>query len=451
MIQYPKELKEQIQKLDSDELQFPCFIQKIYTTSQLICLTFRFVGKTQFAYLGRGNRVEGFWLSDLRPPSILRRLDRFLDYLRHHLTSTELISVDQIFEDRCIKLTYQKYGKQCEIFFFWKGRALYFQNYYFEVEKNVWKIFQSWSGAEFESTFSEDEGREYCINELIKVGLIREFENEAKESNTNVESILSNEERGLKKINGGKKLRSKAKKRLDNIKQDLEKINEGLEVYELINDIDFSKIQGKFTHKRFKVSLGYGLNDFEKRDKVYNKLKNLKKAVNFQKSRLEEAEKIVLSSKEPTKYDLKLKMIEPVWKSGHSLKKQSTHASSNYSEYILPSHIKFAVGKNTKGNDEIRSQWASKSDLWFHLDGDTSAHLICKIDGFSRLTADDIAIIASCLRDVSRDDKLEVNFFYTQVKNLRGLKGKQGSVLYKKEKYYRVMYLENWKDLCLQS
>ena len=53
-------------------------------------------------------------------------------------------------------------------------------------------------------------------------------------------------------------------------------------------------------------------------------------------------------------------------------------------------------------------------------------------------------VIGSIIRDYSEHKILEIPLQYTEVKNLKGIKGKAGSVIYKKEKYITVSYKPNW-------
>ena len=110
MIQYQMELAENVEKLRL--LSGICYFQKIYSSSKLVCLSARFRGCTQYLYLGRGHGIEGFWVADKKIPAELRRVDRFLEYLRKYLSSTELVSISQVFSDRCIKMIYRRYGKE---------------------------------------------------------------------------------------------------------------------------------------------------------------------------------------------------------------------------------------------------------------------------------------------------------------------------------------------------
>ncbi len=393
--------------------------------------------------------MEGIWLASEKPIPELRGKDRFLDYLRVRLSNVEVIGLRQLYEDRAVELSYKKNGKVNFFYLFWKGRELVFMSCHYDREGETWRLLKSWEGAE--TILSDD----VLINDcnklgdlLFEVGLKESFEEKPKNSSTNIKDILNNELEKLKSLNSNKKQKSKREKKIENIQNDLKKIDQSLDLYDEINDIDFSKINGKWKYRNFKISFGYGLNDFEKRDLVYKKLKALKKARAHQESRLQIEKDKHLKINQVFEFENSLSITPPLWNANIKyLTNKKRVSEGNFQVFLLPSGIQFAVGKNTKGNDEIRSQWGSRGHLWFHLEGDKSAHIVCKVEGISQLSQEDIDIIASCLKDFSRDDKLEIRFFFTQVKNLRGIKGQAGSVLFKKEKYLKTNYKSNWKDI----
>jgi predicted ribosome quality control (RQC) complex YloA/Tae2 family protein len=95
-----------------------------------------------------------------------------------------------------------------------------------------------------------------------------------------------------------------------------------------------------------------------------------------------------------------------------------------------------AVGKSSRGNDQLRSKWAGKEDLWLHLDGIKSAHVVIKMK--SGLPGnEEINLASSILAHFSHFPGEWIPVIYTQVKNLKGVSGVAGMVTYKKEKHLR--------------
>ena len=92
MIQSLEQISSQVESFD-----FPrgesIYIQKLYSSSYFICISLRMRGETKFLYIGRGAGNEGVWLSSLRVESYLRKIDKFLEYLRKHLGSSSFVGI----------------------------------------------------------------------------------------------------------------------------------------------------------------------------------------------------------------------------------------------------------------------------------------------------------------------------------------------------------------------
>ena len=276
MIQYQKELVSNIKKVIP--LQSSCYIQKIYSSSTLVCLSARLRGKTWFFYLGRGNGVEGFWVADERIPAELRRTDSFLEYLRKHLSSTELLNIIQVFNDRCLHIIYRKYGyEQNSFIFFWKGRKLYFLNYFFDDKNKKFCLMKSWQKKEmFENEVTKDD----LYKTLRGVGVNQEFSGHFKDSTTSIITIIKNEKEKLKKLNTSRRKMKSLKKKLSHICDDLKKIEDAFELQEKlkVREFSFDEMDTELVFKSFKVKFSKGLGPFQKRNRVFEKIKSYKRA-----------------------------------------------------------------------------------------------------------------------------------------------------------------------------
>ena len=104
---------------------------------------------------------------------------------------------------------------------------------------------------------------------------------------------------------------------------------------------------------------------------------------------------------------------------------------------------------DAQSNDWLRTQGA-KDHYWFHIENYPGAHCLIKTDDLSQLTGEDLSAIASMLRDYSRLEITEIPVIYSQLKNVKGLKGGQGKVLIKKPKYLRSSYIK-WKEIITTS
>ena len=206
-------------------------------------------------------------------------------------------------------------------------------------------------------------------------------------------------------------------------------------------DLDHDEIK---THGQ-KIKM-HGLHSiWQKKDLIFKKIKKLKKAEEILTNRLldslQEFESVKAGNFE---FELtKEKVIQPLWSvSGKNLK--ITNKEYNYKNFQLK-NLAGVIALDALSNDYIRSQ-ASKEHYWYHVENYPGSHLILKTDDISKLTMDDLALIASLLRDFSKLSILEIPIVYSQVKNIKGVKGSKGEVIIKKAKYLRCQY-RDWKEI----
>ena len=87
----------------------------------------------------------------------------------------------------------------------------------------------------------------------------------------------------------------------------------------------------------------------------------------------------------------------------------------------LNQSILFYIGKSAKGNFEI-IDLASPDDMWFHINGDSSAHVIANIpDTVDRKQIKYIVKLGGVLfKQISRHkSEKKTEIIYTQVKNVQ--------------------------------
>ena len=459
MIQYQKELVNNIKKIVPFDGH--CYLQKIYSSSALICLVARFKGRTRFLYLGRGNGIEGFWVADEKIPSELRRIDRFLEYIRKHLGSTELLNIFQVFNDRCLQIVYRKYGYENSFLFFWKGRKLYFLNYFFDNGQQKFYLMKSWHGKK---EVAEDKVSIDKLYELLfEIGLSQKFSGNFRDSKTSIIAIIKNEREKLIKLNNSKRKYKSLQRKLAHIRSDLQRVEQSsvLQRKMQMGEFNFEKINSEFIFENINIKLGHNLGPFQKRDRVFEKIKAYKKARKIIEERaLEvEAEIELLKKKENHRvFERKLNIIEPYW----PLPIKSKAIFNVYCDGQVNKNIKvfkikagsfFAIGNNALGNDFLRSKWGHRDDLWFHLDGYRGSHLVVKKmsinngDGqFDGVDKQSLQVLASALRDFSKLSIEEIPMVFTQVKNVRGIRGEKGKIIYKGEKRLKIEYDKNWKE-----
>lgn len=405
-------------------------LQKAYTTPHFLVLSVRFPGKTVSIYIGRGNQYQGVYLHDKLPPSYLRVQDRLLDYLRKYLVGARLGKME-VDEKNMIFLFHFKNEHQDNAFLFgYKERQLFF------IKQSKDEAYLSWSGEivrngkllEITDRLGADQAKQ---NSSDKINLISDY--------------LKEEE---KKINGKPLQRKKEKfliRKIGNINNDLEVVKnwEFLESDLIEDKVDTS---GDVLKTHGQIIKLHGLNShWLKRDAIFKKIKKLKKAETILKTRLIESENEYENVKRGEfEFEVtKEKVIQPLWITN------SKHTKSTLEEFNVKNfkikNINGILGLDALANDHIRGQ-ASKEHYWFHVENYSGSHCIIKTDDLSKLSQEDIAAIASMLRDYSKLEILEIPIIYTQLKNVKGVKGTRGEVIIKKPKHLRCLY-SSWKEI----
>ena len=431
-------------------------IQKIHSTPHLICFSIRHPGNTQFLYLGRGSNYEGIWIGDALPRTEFRVRDRFLEYLRKHLMGGGLKSLFVDSNDRIVILTYTRKEGDNFIGFFWKGRKLYFQHLFLN-EKGFWEHFTPWK---IPISLSYEPEKDSGINFLIKIF------NQIGRKDTQIEDIKINDETNnflpeyFKSLDSRLKIDQRPKrkekffkKKIKNIEGDLLKISTWNKMSHMLQSGEFVIPEGnRVVIEGFKFKFETGWNEFKKRDLIYEKIKNLKKGEKILKARLSDCqvEYEAFKGQGLTRTVHEIKTLSPVWEQNKPSKQKeikSHNLDGDFDFFRLRRNIRLAIGKNSHSNDDLRKNWAKKEDFWFHLEGFKSGHVFVKNATLSDLDYETCELIGSLLRDYAHLEEIDIPLVFTQVKNLKGVKGSAGKVLYKKEKHITVKYMGQWPEI----
>ena len=391
-------------------------------------------------YLGRGAGEEGLILSDQAPASEYRIKDTFVEFLRSNFKGgmVEKIQLDP--KDRSVIFSFILKKEARKLGLFWGGRKLYFCL----LSKNKHghrRLFKSWTNQ-----YEDQEDFHFEVfNELSRGGF--EHDQNKKPREKVLENYFNKLEGQLTQNKGTKKALKKLKVKEKKILGDLANTEIAFELEKKILDLDLEEFSGNsYSYKNLKIKFPFQINSHQKRDLVFDKCKRLKKAAKLLNQRLQDTKEEIkgIENSEQEKPNLdKVKTIFPVW--GKVIESKVQETKEDHFWELKNSYFSIAVGKSSKGNDQIRSQWARKEDYWFHLDGLPSSHLILKL---SKVTLDFeiMGALGSALRDQGGLDILEIPLIYTQVKNLKGVKGASGKVIYKKEKHIVVPYRLDWKE-----
>jgi predicted ribosome quality control (RQC) complex YloA/Tae2 family protein len=435
MIQYYLDLKKQVKVINDQRLNYGQ-IQKIYSTAFYICFSIRTPGKTWFLFFGRGNGYEGIWLDDSAPVAALRRKDNFLEYLRKHISSCSFLDLELDTFDRIVRLSYQKFGNKQSFYFFWKARKLYFIHHFMDQPESPFKLLLSWTGKaimlneEIESSyefFDEVGRRQDMLHDLSSKEII------------SIKQLLE-DEYNLSKIKTIASNPTFLHRKINNIEQDLNKAMQWKRLQEYLDqEHPLDTYELKIGDQ--KIKLAGDLNPYEKRNLLFQKIKKLKRGEAILTERLMSAKK-QLDGKEAAPVEKsQLAINKPIW--GKEEKKEAVNSISAVNDKDIKvfkfDQFSVGVGLNTSGNDQLRNTWASREDLWLHLDGIKSAHVIIKFHQLVGLTPEILNLAASILAHFSHFLDPWVPIIYTQVKNLKGVAGAAGMVTFKKEKHLRCL------------
>lgn len=413
-------------------------IQKIYSTAYYISFSLRARGKTWHLYLGRGGGHEGVWLHESPPPSTLRRKDNFLEYLRRHISSCSFYEISLDKYDRILKLDYMKFGELQSFLFFWKGRKLYFLHYYQEQPETPFKILLSWRGKAFVPGLDHTNLFDY----FDEIGRHKDMNHDMSSPEIpHMNKLLEDEMKAasLKTMNSTPTFLQRKK---DNIEADLrkaqqwQKLQSILDRGESLDDVYELKVDDQ------KIKFEGELNPYERRNLLFQKIKKLKRGENILKERLGTVESELAGKEIKEQKVSQIPIVKPIWGEEKVTPISSPRQSHDDFKVFNLDGFSVGVGLSAQGNDQLRNKWASKEDHWIHLDGLKSTHVIIKLHNNAAFTPDILNVGASIVAHFSHFNDSWIPVIHTQVKNLKGVSGAAGMVIYKKEKHLRCPRIE---------
>jgi predicted ribosome quality control (RQC) complex YloA/Tae2 family protein len=384
--------------------------------------------------MGRGGGHEGVWLHDQAPPPALRRKDTFLEYLRKHISSCSFVSLEIDQYDRILKFSYQKFGKLQTILFFWKARKLYFVHHYQEIPEGPFKLLLSWHGKSFIP--NEDMADFYEF--FNEVGRRSDMSHDLHSSSTSTIGQLLQDELNAAKLKGMNTTPNFLQRKINNIEDDLSRTKQWDQMQKIL-DKDESLEMYELKVGAHKIKFEGDLNPYERRNLLYEKIKKLKRGEGILNQRLLEAKDLLAGKQTESKSSSTLAITKPVWgkedkKEGQTLAK--TPEKEDYKVFKFDG-FSIGVGMSSTGNDQLRNKWAGKEDIWIHLEGLKSAHAIIKLHTNQAVSSSIINLAASIVAHFSQLQDDWIAIIYTPVKNLKGVTGSPGMVIYKKEKHLR--------------
>jgi hypothetical protein len=225
----------------------------------------------------------------------------------------------------------------------------------------------------------------------------------------------------------------KKQRKIERIKKDIEKLESWREIQGFIQSCELSQLNELVDIKFGKITLKLPKGTvYHKADYIYKKIKDYKAAIKIQNDRLAKIEK---------DHDLNekvnnLKVIQPVWRSERFFDRMKV--ADEYEIYAFDGYS-IGIGKSARGNDQLRKSWAKQSDIWVHASDKKSAHAIVKFALEGPLTQESIKKAAHLIAKYSGyKGNNQIEIVYTQVKNVKGVSGHPGMVIFKKEKRINI-------------
>jgi hypothetical protein len=314
----------------------------------------------------------------------------------------------------------EKFG----VILYWKTTKLYFAHYFYEEDSL--KIRKWWEKLRVDDCEKLD--FDYISNEILKIKTSEKQPSEPTPFFFDVEDYEKKKDSKLV----SKKASNKHEVKRQKILGDLVNIKKWIELEAYLKK-NKDKLIGKKSIEisgiKFKTN---DLNaDYALLDKIYEKIKSLKKAEAIQVKRFNDVVEVKVSeSKKELSFYAPFveKIIKP-----REIKKAGAEKPLEIEIYKYK-NISIAIGLSAQGNDWIRNKWANSEDFWFHLEAGSSAHLILKNVDKNSSVLEYTDLVASLFFLKMNLKNVMISMIYTKVNNLKSVKGKAGLVRYTEQR-----------------
>jgi predicted ribosome quality control (RQC) complex YloA/Tae2 family protein len=256
-------------------------------------------------------------------------------------------------------------------------------------------------------------------------------------SSSTIQQLLQ-DELSAAKLKGMNSAPTFLQRKINNIEDDLTRTRQWDQMQQIL-DKDDSLQMYELKVGAHKIKFEGDLNPYERRNLLHEKIKKLKRGEGILNQRLIDAKDLLAGKKTETKSSSTLTITKPIWGKEDKKEGQVLSKSPEKEDYRVFKFDNFSIGVGTSsfGNDQLRNKWASKDDLWIHLEGLKSAHAIIKLHTSQAVSSETINLGASIVAYFSHFNDDWISIIYTQVKNLKGVTGSPGMVIFKKEKHLR--------------
>ncbi|MDA8793221.1 hypothetical protein N9N67_08245 [Bacteriovoracaceae bacterium] len=410
----------------------PGQIQKIYSTAGYIIFRIRAKKQSLNLFIGKGYGHESLWLNDKLPPPETRIYDSFVGFLRKHFQNLYIDSLYCDQNDRIILFSimnnYKSYilalgyiGRQCKYYIVEKDEGLLASNFLFNKDFNQDLSFENFNSI----------GRKELRKDSSKTFLNADQQ----------EAFYAYLDKNYKKVLS--KTSKKLNRKINFANSDLIKLETYVDLFDLAkkSDDELVKLPEKMVLNNVKIKFKSNISH-HRRDYLFNRGKRLREVIGQTKERILKLESDLKNIKQKFDFISPKKIVlairpEASKEAEQLVKKTTIDQNKNFLE-TNEEFGKIYYGLTSKGNDIIRREFSTKNDYWFHFEKETGPHAILKLDNKHSLLPDVINLIGKKLVEIKGIEVDRITLIYTQVKNIRAVKGQEGKVTYKNIKSLMV-------------
>lgn len=212
----------------------------------------------------------------------------------------------------------------------------------------------------------------------------------------------------------------------DLIMMNLDKINTGMEKIEIEHDAG--------SNRTITIQLNPKLKPSEQASQYFEKAK--KEHIEFIKTKqlLDETEEKInklKSSYDDLKHDLNNKITSTTNSLKNKVSQKSSEIKNKFRRFTLYEKYDIYVGKNSKNNDELTTQFAKPNDFWFHARSVSGSHVVLRADKsteIQKIVLEKTASIAAYYSKAKTSGLVPVS--YTQKKYVIKKKGMDAGKVY---------------------
>lgn len=409
-------------------------IQKVFSSPYYIYLSIRFAGISKFIVVSRAFPFSYIGIHDQNIEADIRVKDGLLDWYRKVFRNKRLLKLSLNKEKEYL---FGSFHDGSEIYFcFFHKEPLWI---HFYKEKETFKYIDSNRLKAFKMTSDN-----FDLNEILNDDGKIAFKVQDYSSNSERSTIIAVQSKDNAKSQK-KQDRFNRQKRI-NILGDMEKLEKvvSLKSKLISHAVDVDQALNELSlQKKFKSEKTIE----QKRDKFFKLIKRYERGLEILKERLERLETYD-DQKEQKESEL-VTAIFPrnIFTDKKEIKRKVDYENDGEIQKYQVNNLKFAVGKNSQGNDYLRNRYGVKTDYWFHLEGEKGAHVVVKSHDINKILTEYVDIFASILRDSSQLNILEIPLIYCQLSDLKSIKGRAGAVIPKRPRYFVANYVPEWKEI----